>query len=203
MNPEESKTEEEVSITPTTKKKQSFFAELVQLALIAVLVVIPFRVFVAQPFVVNGASMDPTFKNGDYLIVDQVKFKLNSPERGEVLIFKYPRDTKKYFIKRIIGLPGETIEIKNGEVTIINEESPEGFALTEPYIVFKKNDNFSVKLNADEFFVLGDNRLGSADSRLWGPLPEKLIVGRPLIRLFPINKISVFPGDKSPILNNK
>src|SRR5579872_6561296 len=95
------------------EKKENFWKELAKLILIAVVIVIPFRLFVAQPFVVDGASMDPTFKNGQYLIVDELSYHFESPARGSVLIFKYPLDTSKYFIKRVIGLPGETIKINN------------------------------------------------------------------------------------------
>lgn len=175
------------------EKKESFFKELVRLALIAVLIVIPFRIFIAQPFIVNGASMEPTFENGDYLIVDQLSYRFSDPKRGSVLIFKYPKDTSKYFIKRIIGLPGESISIKNGKVYIKNGDSE--LILEEPYIKYSKNESFEITLSQEEFFVMGDNRLGSADSRLWGPLPKNLIVGRPLIQLFPFNRISIKPGD--------
>ncbi len=201
MNPEETKSsnipEKETGPTPTEEKKESFFKELIRLALIAVLVVIPFRIFIAQPFIVNGASMEPTFQNGDYLIVDQLSYRFNEPKRGSVLIFKYPKDPSKYFIKRIIGLPGENISIKDGEVYVKNREGE--FALEEPYIKYVKNESLNITLSEEEFFVMGDNRLGSADSRLWGPLPKNLIVGRPVIQLFPFNKISIKPGDKEDL----
>jgi len=191
--------------TPTTpeigEKKESFFKELVRLALIAVLIVIPFRVFIAQPFIVNGASMEPTFENGDYLIVDQLSYRFSEPQRGSVLIFKYPKDTSKYFIKRIIGLPGESISIKDGKVYVQNGDLE--FVLEEPYIKYEKNENLNITLSEEEYFVMGDNRLGSADSRLWGPLPKNLIVGRPLIQLFPFNKISIKPGDKESLFEEK
>ena len=172
----------------------SFFSELFKFALIALFIVLPFRIFIAQPFIVNGASMDPTFRSGDYLIVDQISYKFEEPERGSPVIFKYPNDRTKYFIKRIIGLPHETVVIQGEEVIIKNSEHPEGFSIDEPYIEFKKSDNITVNLEEGEYFVMGDNRLGSSDSRAWGPLTEKDIVGRPLLRLFPINKVEVFPG---------
>jgi signal peptidase I len=137
--------------------------------------------------------MDPTFKTGEYLIVDELSYHFGEPERGSVLIFKYPKDPSKYFIKRVIGLPGETVQIKDGDVTIVNKENPKGFALNEPYVKFEKKDNLLVTLAAKEYFVMGDNRLGSADSRLWGPVPEDNIIGRPIIRFFPP---SLFPGAK-------
>jgi signal peptidase I len=194
-----------VRTAPSDKKKseKSFFRELIEFALIALLIVLPFRIYIAQPFVVNGASMDPTFKSGEYLIVDQITYRFHPPERGSVLIFKYPKDTSKYFIKRVIGLPSETVTIKSGEVSIKNAEHPDSFTLSEPYIVYEKKDDFTVKLASDEYFVLGDNRLGSADSRMWGPMPTKDIVGRPLIRLLPVSRLDILPGDKRTELQAK
>ncbi len=173
---------------------------MVKLVVIAVVIVIPFRLFIAQPFIVDGASMDPTFRNSQYLIVDEFTYHFNTPERGSVLIFKYPKDPKKFFIKRVIGLPGETVNITNGEVTIVNTENPNGLKLVEPYIVYKKEDSHSVKLGEGEYFVMGDNRAGSADSRIWGPVPEKNIVGRPILRVWPL---SLWPGSLDKFENEK
>jgi signal peptidase I len=166
--------------------------EMLKLILIAFAIVIPFRLFIAQPFIVDGASMDPTFRSGQYLIVDKVDYRFNEPARGSVLIFKYPKDPKKYFIKRVIGLPGETVSIRDGIVTIVNAENPEGFSLEEPYVEFERKDSLaSFTLGESEYFVLGDNRLGSADSRVWGPVPEENIIGRPFLRVYPF---SLLPG---------
>lgn len=186
--------EKETSHDGNHQNEGSFFSELFKFALIALFIVLPFRIFVAQPFIVNGASMDPTFESGDYLIVDQLTYKFEEPERGSPVIFKYPKDRTKFFIKRIIGLPKETVIIRGEEITIKNDANPEGFSIDEPYIEFKKSDDLTVNLNEGEYFVMGDNRLGSSDSRAWGPLPEDDIIGRPLLRLFPLNKIGVFPG---------
>lgn len=163
----------------------NFWKELFKLVFISLVIVIPFRLYVAQPFIVDGASMDPTFETGHYLIVDELSYRFKNPERGSVLIFKYPKDPSKSFIKRVIGLPGETVSINNGEVTIINAEHPDGFVLDEPYIGSKKNETLSRELGEGEYFVMGDNRLASADSRAWGPVPEENIIGRPIIRFFP------------------
>lgn len=168
--------------------------EFVKYAVVALLIVIPFRIFIAQPYIVEGASMDPTFKTSDYLIVDQLSKRFEEPKRESVIIIRYPKDPSKFFIKRLIGFPGDTIEIKNGLVTIYNENNKNGLKLNEPYIVYKKDENFSAKLGEDEYFVMGDNRAGSSDSRIWGSLPKKNIIGRPIIRLLPLNKISIWPG---------
>lgn len=174
----------------------NFWKELIKLLIISIVVVVPFRLYIAQPFIVEGASMDPTFESGDYLIVDELSYHFKTPVRGEVVIFKYPKDPKKSFIKRIIGLPSETVVISDGKVSIINSEYPQGFLLEESYIKLTKKDNYLHKLGPNEYFVLGDNRPSSADSRVWGAVPEENIIGRPIIRFFPPG---VFPGDYSGV----
>jgi len=171
--------------------------DLFTLALLIVVVVIPIRVFVISPFVVDGESMHPTFENLDYLVIDELMYDFHAPARGDVVVFRYPNNPSIFYIKRIIGLPGETVSINHGAVTIIK---PDGSALTltEPYIVnedatYSKN----VTLGSDEYFVLGDNRPNSSDSRVWGPLPKKDIIGRVDLRLLPIAKIGFFPGATS------
>lgn len=185
--------------TVESKKEKGFFRELLEFIVIALLIVVPFRIFIAQPYVVNGASMNPTFKDGEYLIVDQLSYRLSEPERGSIIIFRYPKDPSWYFIKRVIGLPGETISIRNGVVTIKNAENPEGFPLTEDYIKFEKKEDFDTELGSGEYFVLGDNRLGSADSRIWGSVPEANIVGRPLLRLLPLSRVDLWPGNEDSL----
>ena len=181
-------------LQPSHVPKSSFIKETVSYIVIAIIVVFPIRMWVAQPFVVNGGSMDTTFADGEYLIVDEVTYRFNEPERGDVLIFKYPQDTSKYFIKRLIGLPGETVMVRNDVVTITNSENPKGLVLTEPYIHTASFLNRTITLGSDEYFVMGDNRGVSSDSRVWGPLPKKDIIGRPLIRLLPISRADILPG---------
>ncbi len=176
------------------EKQENFFVELLKFFIIAVVIVIPIRFWIAQPFIVSGASMEPTFDTGQYLIIDELTYHLSNPQRGDVIIFKYPLNTSEYFIKRIIGLPGETVEIRDGKVYVIGTDSIEK-ALPEPYIINKGNGyNRTVTLKSDEYFVMGDNRPNSSDSRVWGPLPNSDIVGRALVRLLPFNSISTFPG---------
>ncbi len=170
--------------------------DTIKFVLIILLIVIPIRVFVAQPFIVNGASMDPTFAHGEYLIVDQVTYRFNQPERGDVVVFRYPNDPRQFFIKRVIGLPGETVELTNASVVIYNDDNPEGVTLKEPYLEEKlpSRNIQEVALSDSEYFVLGDNRRESSDSRSWGPLDRDLVIGRPLVRLLPPSTMSVFPG---------
>lgn len=184
------------NITGKTKLKKFFDDawDLVKFAIIALIIVIPIRMFVAQPFVVSGESMFPTFHDGEYLIVDELSYITGEPKRGDVIVFRYPGDTKRFFIKRIIGMPKEEIIIDNGKIKIINNENKNGFELEEPYI----NENFdtsaSFKTKENEYFVMGDNRNRSSDSRTWGMLPGKLITGRAYIRLLPFKEISYLPG---------
>lgn len=173
--------------------KQLFF-ELVRFATIALVIVIPVRVFIIEPFVVSGSSMFPTFENGDYLIIDKISYELGNPTRDDIVIFRYPNDQTKFFIKRIIGLPNETVDIKGNTITVTNGEYEKGFKLDEPYVKNMANSNTHFELKDNEYFVMGDNRNASSDSRYWGAVNRKLIVGKALLRLLPINNISVLPG---------
>jgi len=176
------------------KKHIHSFWEIIQFAVIALAIVIPIRAFVAQPFVVSGTSMVPTFENGDYLIVDELSYRFESPHRGDVVVFKYPKDQSLYFIKRIIGLPGDTVSISGSQVTIYNAAHPEGIALDEPYIVNKSSSVSTTVVTPGNYFVMGDNRPASSDSRFWGLVPAKLLTGRAFLQLLPLNHIGVFPG---------
>ncbi len=175
-------------------KKGAFIWDLIKFCLISLAIVLPFRLFVAQPFIVSGLSMFPTFDNGQYLIVDELSYRFKSPERGDVIIFHFPNNTKEYFIKRIIGLPGETVSIVGGKVKIVNTEHPEGFLLTEPYIEDKLSDIEQTILDDSHYYVMGDNRDASYDSRSWGSLSKDLIVGRAFLRLVPFKDAGIFPG---------
>jgi len=162
--------------------------------LIAVVTVFLIRTFLIQPFLVSGASMEPNFGSGNYLIIDELTYRLREPERGEVVVFKYPNNPSTYYIKRIVGLPGEKVEIKEGSVYIFNSEHPDGLRLEEEYLPFNVNTSGSVStsLSDSEYFVLGDNRSYSFDSRSWGSLQKKYIIGLARLRLLPINQVQAF-----------
>lgn len=183
---------------PPVEKNSSFREEAwetFRFLCIALLIVVPIRLFIAQPFIVSGASMDPTFHDKQYLIVDELSYHLGDPVRGDVAIFKFPKDLKKYFIKRVIGLPGETVFIDNkGNVSIKDKDGNIVLTLNEPYVVYTKNDPVERALGAGEYFMMGDNRAGSFDSRAWGPVNRDLIVGKAVLRLFPLSTIDVLPG---------
>lgn len=181
--------------TVSIKKEENSFWDLLKFTLIALLIIVPLRLFIAQPFIVSGESMYPTFKNKDYLIVDQLTYRIHPPNRGDVVIFHPPAQTKGiYYIKRVIGLPGETVSMKDNIITVVNEENPEGFVLNEPYIKNVGGSGFTQTLKEGEYYTLGDNRPRSADSRSWGVLPEQNIVGRALLRLFPFSSVAFLPG---------
>ncbi len=160
----------------------------------SLLMVFLVRTFIAQPFVVSGASMEPTFHTGEYLIVDQLSYEVSNPHRGDVVVFKYPLIPSRFFIKRVIGLPGETVRITGTKVEIKEVGAEDFFTLDEPYIEFPKDSLVETALADDEYFVMGDNRLASLDSRSWGPLKESFIVGKAFVRLFPVSKLDFLPG---------
>ncbi len=177
---------------PETKEESIW--DIVRFTIIALLIVIPLRMFVAQPFIVSGDSMFPTFHNSEYLIIDELSYRITDPHRGDVIVFRYPKNPSRFFIKRVIGLPGETITIHNNKVTIVNTDNPQGFVLDEPYVDDPVLGNVTTVLKDNEYFVMGDNRPASSDSRAWGPLPENYIIGRAFLRILPINKASIMPG---------
>ena len=191
-----SATNDTANQTPdTTVKKEHPLTEIIRFALLAIIIVVPIRMFIAQPFIVSGASMNTTFENGQYLIVDQLSYYLHAPDRGDVVIFRYPRDPSKFFIKRVIGLPGDTITIEEANVTITNEANPDGFLLNEPYVKsMEETAPRTEVMGPREYFVMGDNRDQSSDSRVWGVLQEERIIGRAWLRLFPPAEIDFLPG---------
>jgi len=180
---EEAQLEENSHIDPEglQSEQNSFWGsawELLKFIAIAVIIIVPLRMWVAQPFIVHGKSMDPTFRNGDYLIVDEISYKFTEPKEGDVIVFRYPNDPSKFFIKRVVGLPNQTLQVEGKTVSV----------------------------EADEYFVLGDNRSASSDSRVWGTVNKSLIIGKAFLRLWPINTVDIFPGqDKETsdrLLNN-
>lgn len=186
--------------TPNPKQsgKGGRFAGLwdfLKFAAMVVVIVVGVRVFVAQPFVVSGASMMPTYQDRNYLIIDEFTYHFREPHRGDVIVFHPPVDMSTYYIKRVIGIPGDTVTIKNSVVTVTNATHLNGFVLKEPYITADTpNDNYSVIVPDGQYFVMGDNRPASFDSRRWGLLPRKNITGRVFLRLFPVNEIGVLPS---------
>lgn len=189
--------------------------EIVKMVFWVVVIIVPLRVFLIQPFFVQGASMEPNFEDKEYLIVNELGYKntnigfiwdkkeinlftvkpYKELMRDDVVVFRYPKNPSIFYIKRIIGLPGEKIEIKNGGVYIYNSENPNGFQLDESSYLspaVTTSGDQAVQLSSNEYFVMGDNREYSSDSRSWGPVPENDVIGKVLVRAWPIGKAQVF-----------
>ena len=196
-----------------------FIWEVIKVFFWAFIIIMPIRIFLFQPFFVQGASMEPNFEGGDYLIINELGYKQTSfgfadmdifslptfreLQRGDVVVFRYPKDPKQFFIKRVIGLPGEKVVISEGKVRIISKQNPDGFILDEYQYLPKNvvtnnpqnpqsNTPIIQELSSDEYFVLGDNRSQSHDSRAWGALNKKYVVGRAMLRAWPLSGISLY-----------
>ncbi len=175
--------------------KTGFLKEIFIFACIVLFVVIPIRTYVAQPFIVRGDSMFPTFHSGDYLIIDQLSYRFGTPQRYDIVIMRWPKDPDIFFIKRVIGLPGETIEFNGDQVSVSSGASSTPTVVDQSFLRSKPRTEYgSHTLGPDEYFVMGDNRDNSSDSRTWGPLPRNDIVGRAVLRLFPFTSIDYLPG---------
>jgi len=172
-----------------------FVGELIKIAVISTAIIIPVRLFLIQPFYVKGASMEPNFYNHEYLIIDEISYRLNEPQRGDIIVFRYPKDPTQFFIKRIIGLPGDRLVIANGQVRVFGEQYPSGTLVDESEYLSDSVVTSGVvnqQLGDDQYFVLGDNRQSSLDSRSFGAIDRDHIVGKAWIRGWPFDKVTVF-----------
>ncbi len=199
VSPEE---KNEAAAIPTVGKTPSFLAkawefasELLHVVAISLAIIIPVRMFLIQPFYVKGASMEPNFHDHEYLIIDEISYRFDEPSRGDIVVFRYPNDPSQFFIKRVIGLPGERIQISNGHIRIFGEQQPDGQQLDESkYLdsgIFTSGDR-DIQLGTDEYYLLGDNRSSSLDSRAFGAVPRDFLIGRVWLRGWPPEKIDVF-----------
>ncbi len=178
------------------KKFFLFTWELAKVTVISLAIIIPVRYYLIQPFYVKGASMEPNFHDHEYLIIDELSYRFRDPQRGEVVVFRYPRNPQEYFIKRIIGLPGEEIQIRDGQVVIYNEQNQNGVFINEAFLeegtfTYSANQD-RISLAVDEYYVLGDNRSASLDSRSFGSLKKQFITGRVFFRGWPFDRVQVF-----------
>lgn len=179
----------------------SFLGDLFEVVILSSALFVFAYLFVAQPHQVTGPSMLPAFHDKEYLLTDKVSYRFKDPQRGDVIIFRYPVRPEIDYIKRIIALPGEEVMIKNGKVTIFNEDNPDGFELPEPYL----NEEITtsphtyilegerVKVRDEEVLVMGDNRPHSSDSREWGGVPLDNIIGRAIFRYWPPDAATYLP----------
>jgi len=173
-----------------------FLGELIILIVLAYFTVRLIHTFVFQPYYVVGPSMEPNFYDQDYLLIDKISYHFSTPERGEIVIVKMPNNQKSLIIKRVIGLPGETVKVLDGKVYIFNDQYPSSARLSEPYLLegLETKGEIERKLGLNEYFVMGDNRPVSYDGRSFGPIDKSLIVGRTLFRVWPFSHIKFF-GD--------
>lgn len=190
---EKEEQEEPEKMNPGSSAKRTLFAvvDFIKTTVIVVFLALIIRLFVVQPFIVEGQSMLPTFSNNDYLITEKISYSVRSPKRGEVVIFHPPDNPSVNYIKRIVGLPGDSIEVKDQNVFVNSQK------INEPYLTSNEQTNTATKelnltLKSGEYFVLGDNRNHSRDSREIGPIPYSSIVSRIWVRLLPIDSARAF-----------
>ena len=188
--------QQQVNLTPNRRAKE-FILEILRIVIISVAIIVPIRYYLVQPFYVKGASMEPNFHDHEYLLIDEISYRFRPPERGEIVVFRYPLNPREYFIKRIIGLPGETVSLRDGKIYIYNDQHPEGFLVNESNYLpadvqtMAMSEN-TVALGADHYYVFGDNRTRSMDSRQFGSISKEAIVGRVVFRGYPFDRLDSF-----------
>ncbi|HBW73760.1 MAG TPA: signal peptidase I [Candidatus Magasanikbacteria bacterium] len=181
------------SFTPQSGMKL-FIIEVFKVGLFTILTIFVVRTFLFKPFYVRGASMETNFFDSEYLIIDEVSYRVHEPKRGDVIVFRYPNDPSEYFLKRVIGLPGETVTVRNGQVVVINKDFSNGIVLNEAYLRFglRTPGDTTATMKEGQYFVMGDNRPASWDSRGFGPINGSAIVGRVWVRGWPFDRAQAF-----------
>mgnify|MGYP001601673627 CR=1 FL=1 len=169
-----------------------FFLELVKISIIAGLTISFVRYFLFKPFYVEGASMEPNFQEHEYLIIDELSYRFHQPRRGDTVVFRYPLNPAMHYLKRVIALPGDRIKIEDGVITLFNKANTEGKIFDQSFIKgVETKGSIDLTLKEDEFFMMGDNRDNSYDSRRFGPVKKDLIVGRVLLRGWPFQRFGL------------
>ena len=165
-----------------SEKRARLVREVVETIAVTLLIFIVIR-FAVQSYRVDGPSMEPGLRTDEFVMVNKAAYLFSPPQRGDVIVFRYPLDTSKDFIKRIVGVPGDTVQTTSTEVIV------DGQVLREPYISQPFNFESNMwKLGPDQFFVMGDNRDNSLDSRTWGPLDKSYIIGKAVAVYWPVNE---------------
>lgn len=180
-----------------------FVWEVAKIIIIALVIIKPIHAYVLQPFYVKGASMEPTFLNNEYLIIDELSYRFHEPRRGDVIVLHNPVLNDEFLIKRIIGLPGEHLVIDQQGVSVGSPTTGEIRKLDEKAYLPKgliTNGSVDVVLGDEEYFVMGDNRTASLDSRSFGPITRKSIVGRAGVRAWPVYRARTFPTPTIPLV---
>lgn len=174
----------------------SFFLDLVETVVISLSLFLVVYLFLMQPHQVNGQSMVPNFQSGEYVLTDKVSYKIGEPQRGDVIVFhapasaNCPKGTGCDFIKRVLGLPGETVEVKENHIHVNGQVIEESYIPDEfETLAGDYTNNRVITLGEDEYFVCGDNRPYSSDSRSWGPIQKTDIVGKAFFRYWPVEVI--------------
>jgi len=169
----------------------TFIWEVFKIVIIALIIVVPIIYFLFKPFFVRGQSIHPSFQDGYYLIIDELSYRFSETKRGDVVVFKYPNNPSQRYIKRVIGLPGELVEINSGSVMVYSEDGKQVLDERE-YLSFdaKTPGQAKTSLDENEYFVLGDNRSLSSDSRSWGALNREYIIGKVFIRAWPFTALA-------------
>lgn len=171
--------------------------EVVKVVALALAIVVVVKHFLFQPFYVKGASMEPTYEDHEYLIIDELTYRFNEPTRGEVVVFRYPNDTRQYFIKRVIGLPGDAVQVKETGVWVNGQQLDESAYLDASV---QTTGTVDLQLGPQEYFLMGDNRAASLDSRIFGPVKRSYIVGRTWFRAWPFSRLTRFSPPSYPAL---
>lgn len=171
-----------------------FFLELLKVVILAGITIGAVRYFIFKPFIVHGASMSPNFYEKEYLIIDEISYRFNEPVRGNVIVLKNPSNDGEFFLKRVIGLPGERIVVRDGKVFIATKENSTQVELREAYLPEREYTPgaIDVTLGAGEYYVLGDNRDASFDSRMFGPIIRDAMIGKVLLRGWPFDRAQRF-----------
>lgn len=175
------------------KRVGGFFLDIIETFVIALAMFVLMYLFLFQPHQVKGNSMFPNFHDQEYLLTDKITYRLSKPKRGDVIVFKAPKNEEYDYIKRIVGLPGDTVKVENCHVFINNQSLEESY-LTENVCTSAGRSwqtGQSIILSEDEYFVVGDNRPYSSDSRDWGAVPEENIVGKAWFRYWPADRMGI------------
>jgi len=180
-----------------TKDFLYFLWDLIKTGVVVFLIAFSIRHFLIQPFIVDGGSMLPTLIDDEYLLAEKLSYLMGEPKRGDIIIFKYPKNPTNNYIKRVIGLPGETVEIDDNKVTIRTHKDATGEILDETYLpsntqtLSPDQKKITLTLDDGEYFVMGDNREHSSDSREWGVMPEENIIARAWLTIKPLDKFGI------------
>ena len=183
------------------KKLARWFLDFVETIVIALAIFVVVYRFLFQPHQVKGNSMYDNFYDGEYLLTDKISYRFNPPEHGDIIVFKAPRNEDYDYIKRIIGLPGDRVTVRNGQV-FVNGELLDESAYLDPNTMTRPGqytqEGMTITVPVNQYFATGDNRNNSSDSRDWGPVPYQNIVGIAWIRYWPLDKIGMvdkYPND--------